>query len=340
MSVGYVPIGWNRAKLATDAVLLAAIATWVLLYVYAVPALRPEGAQLDGELLVIRAWGSCAFVLLTLVLCIGPLARLDRRFLPLLYNRRHFGVITFLVALAHAAAVLDWYLGHGVTGPYTAAILSDPWGGPALPFVPFGIAALLFLAVLAVTSHDFWLAFLGPPLWKALHFSAYAAYAAMVVHISAGAIQGAAGPLLPAMVLASVLLVGGLHLAAARPAAQVTAGPWVDAGPAEAIAEGTAIAVRPSGLPPIAIFRHQGRLSAVQGLCPHQNGPLSEGRIVDGCITCPWHGFQYRPEDGCAPPPFTEKLSTYRLRLADGRVQVDPTPLPPGTRVEPLAVPA
>ena len=37
-----------------------------------------------------RAFGACAFVMLTVILAIGPLARLDRRFLPLLYNRRHF----------------------------------------------------------------------------------------------------------------------------------------------------------------------------------------------------------------------------------------------------------
>jgi hypothetical protein len=53
--------------------------------------------------LLIRALGTCAFLLLHLVLCIGPLARFDRRFLPLLYNRRHLGVATFLVGLFHGA---------------------------------------------------------------------------------------------------------------------------------------------------------------------------------------------------------------------------------------------
>jgi nitrite reductase/ring-hydroxylating ferredoxin subunit len=47
----------------------------------------------------------------------------------------------------------------------------------------------------------------------------------------------------------------------------------------------------------IAIFKYDGKLSAVHNLCKHQNGPLSEGKIIDGCITCPWHGYQYRPED-------------------------------------------
>jgi sulfoxide reductase heme-binding subunit YedZ len=48
-------------------------------------------------------------------------------------------------------------------------------------------------------------------------------------------------------------------------------------------------------------------------------------------VTCPWHGFQYRLEDGRAPAPFTEKLATYRVRLRAGAVEVDPRPLPPGT---------
>ena len=47
--------------------------------------------------------------MLTIILSIGPLARLDRRFLPLLYNRRHFGVLTFLVALAHAWFMIEWF---------------------------------------------------------------------------------------------------------------------------------------------------------------------------------------------------------------------------------------
>ena len=48
--------------------------------------------------------------MLTAILAIGPLARLDRRFLPLLYNRRHLGVMTLAVALLHAWSMIDWYL--------------------------------------------------------------------------------------------------------------------------------------------------------------------------------------------------------------------------------------
>jgi nitrite reductase/ring-hydroxylating ferredoxin subunit len=79
------------------------------------------------------------------------------------------------------------------------------------------------------------------------------------------------------------------------------------------------------------VFRDGNQVGAVTNLCAHQNGPLGEGRIIDGCITCPWHGYQYRLADGCAPPPFTERLVTHRVRIERGLVEVDPTPLAPGT---------
>jgi nitrite reductase/ring-hydroxylating ferredoxin subunit len=83
----------------------------------------------------------------------------------------------------------------------------------------------------------------------------------------------------------------------------------------------------------VAIFRYDGKISALSNVCQHQNGPLGEGKVIDGCVTCPWHGYQYRPEDGISPPPFTERVPTFRVQTLEGRIFVDPRPLPPGTRV-------
>ena len=69
--------------------------------------------------------------------------------------------------------------------------------------------------------------------------------------------------------------------------------------------------------------------------CKHQLGPLGEGKIIDGCITCPWHGYQYLPANGQSPPPFHEKVSTFRVKCLDGNVFVHPEALPEGTDVEP-----
>jgi len=59
--------------------------------------------------------------------------------------------------------------------------------------------------------------------------------------------------------------------------------------------------------------RLEGRLHAVSNVCPHQNGPLGEGRVRDGYLECPWHGYQFDPRTGQGPPGFSDFVSTYPL---------------------------
>ncbi len=348
MSARYVPVGWNTSKIVYDTVALSLIGGYILLFLHLAPRLQDITQPWDEASTKMRAFGSCAFLLLTFLLAIGPLARLDRRFLPFLYNRRHLGVMTCAVALTHAMAVLDWYFAHGVADSYSMLLSANTSYTriSGFPFEIFGVFAILVLILLAATSHDFWLAFLTPPVWKALHMAIYFAYAAVVLHIALGALQASTNPLLGMVVLACASAVAVLHVSAGRLArgadtaiAPATAeAPWVMAGAAAAIAEDSAITVHLADAEPVAVFRHAGKFSAVSNLCAHQNGPLGEGKVIDGCITCPWHGFQYRPEDGCAPAPFTEKLATFNLRIVDGQLWLDPRPNPPGTRVEPVAL--
>ncbi|MEO7768579.1 MAG: Rieske 2Fe-2S domain-containing protein, partial [Ferruginibacter sp.] len=81
----------------------------------------------------------------------------------------------------------------------------------------------------------------------------------------------------------------------------------------------------------IAVYKTHGKLFAVNNVCKHQNGPLGEGKILDGCITCPWHGYQYLPQNGQSPPPFKEKVSTYDVSIEGTKVWLNPTPYPEGT---------
>src|SRR5215475_315945 len=96
MSAGFRAVQWNRAKLVYDSILLASVALYISSYLTLVYWLDPPKDLPAAIDLRIRAFGTCAFFMLTIILSIGPLARLDRLFLPLLYNRRHFGVLTFL----------------------------------------------------------------------------------------------------------------------------------------------------------------------------------------------------------------------------------------------------
>jgi nitrite reductase/ring-hydroxylating ferredoxin subunit/DMSO/TMAO reductase YedYZ heme-binding membrane subunit len=339
MSVGFRAVQWNRPKLIYDAVLIAGVVLYIAVYLSVVYGFDPPKDQPAAIDLRIRAFGTCAFLMLTIILSIGPLARLDRRFLPLLYNRRHFGVLTFFVALAHAWFMIEWFaVQNALPNLYDELTKLEDYGKfIGFPFKALGLAALLVLFLMAATSHDFWLVFLTPPVWKALHMGLYFAYGLVVMHVALGIMQGDRNPLIPAMLIVGFACVTVLHLVAAwrervgDRGIGATGEGWLAVGPPLSIPDKGARIVAAPGGERIAVFRDGTRIGALSNLCAHQNGPIGEGRIIDGCVTCPWHGYQYRLDDGCAPPPFTEKLATYRVRLKDGVVEVDPRALPPGT---------
>lgn len=340
MSVKYVPVQWNKNKWFYDGVLIAL----VVVYVYVFVELGTPAADLERNLsnatLQMRAFGTCALWMLTVILCIGPLARLDKRFLPILYNRRHFGVLTALVAFTHATYVLGWYFAFTDQPPLTAMFESAVGFGRILgfPIEMLGISALILLAILAATSHDFWLSFLSAPVWKTLHLLIYPAYALVVAHVSLGYFQDSANPTFGILFVASALLVAGLHLAAYLKDRHVTGSEiqWVKACRPQDIEDNRAAIVSLSKDERVAIFRSGASFSAVSNACAHQGGPLGEGKIVFGCVTCPWHGFSYTARNGRSPAPYTEMIPTYNMMLQDGFLYIDRKANQPGTDVEPI----
>jgi len=343
LSVKYIPVQWNPFKWWYNGAVLLAIAAYLYVFLRFGPTIAGHPLNADGAIHIARAFGSCAFLMLTVILCIGPLARLDRRFLPLLYNRRHFGVLTFFVALTHATAVVNWYFAFSPT-PKLQALLGANTSYDLLlgfPIETLGIFALICLAVLAFTSHDFWLSFLSPPVWKALHFLIYPAYAAVVAHVALGALQDDTNPAFSIVVGVGALTVCGLHAAAAfverrRDARGPAQNGWIEVEGWTSIEEGTGKILRLENGERAAVFLHEGAFSAISNACAHQNGPLGEGRIVYGCVTCPWHGFQYDVRNGCSPAPFTEKVPTYNLKRDGERLWLDPKANPPGTPTQPI----
>jgi len=169
------------------------------------------------EIMLIRAFSAAAFVLLHVILCIGPLCRLNRKFLPQLYNRRQAGVTMCLLGLIHATLVVITYHAGGDTNPILSIFRGSPLTGSiaGVPFQPFGFFALLILLLMAATSHDFWLANLTAPLWKTLHMLVYVAYGLLVLHVTFGVLQAAVHPLYVVLVSVGLATVLGLHLAAA-----------------------------------------------------------------------------------------------------------------------------
>jgi len=345
MSHAYRAVGWNRQKRIYDLTLLGGVLLYLAVFVGAGALLRPNATI---ETLLIRGLGTAALLLLHVILSIGPLCRLDSRFLPLLYNRRHLGVTMFVLALAHGGFSTFQFHAFGNVNPLLSVLTSNGrWGDLAqFPFQPLGAAALVVLFLMAATSHDFWLANLTPPVWKALHMMVYVAYGLLVLHVALGILQAERHPLAVALLATGFSWVLGLHLVAGwreRTGDLELSGGRDEDGFVEVcrvgeIREKRARVVCIAG-ERVAVFRYDGKISAVSNVCQHQNGPLGEGRIIDGCITCPWHGFQYQPANGSSPPPFTEKVPTFRVRLDGDRVLVDPRPKAPGTHIEPARIP-
>lgn len=350
MSHGYKAVQWTPFKLWYDRMLLVGVGVFLVVFVVVATLSQPTGESLHAVQVLIRAFGVTAFALLHLILAIGPLARLTPRFKPFLYNRRHMGVTMFLLALTHAGLALMWYHGFSETNVFVSLFASNPNYGriQAFPFESLGFVALVILFMMAATSHDFWNANLGPGLWKAIHMSVYAAYVALVGHVVLGAIQGEKSPVYGVVVGAGAAVLAALHLItgwreAARDAARglaADAAGWVRVGDPYAIPDNRAVIVVLKGGERVAVFRYDGKISAVSNVCRHQAGPLGEGCVHQGLVTCPWHGFQYRPEDGVSPPPFTEKIPTYRVKIEDGAVYVHDRALPAGTRTPPAIIAA
>lgn len=342
MAEQYRAVLWNPQKKRYDRVIAGLVLGFLLVFVLSQLLLFPA---ITPETLIIRATGSLAFLLLHLILMIGPLARLDARMLPLLYNRRHLGVSMFLIALIHGIFNLIQFHSLGNLDPISSLFQSNPHyeSLTQFPFQVLGFFALLILSIMAATSHDFWLKTLGPKVWKSLHMLVYLAYGLLIGHVLLGTMQLEQHPLGFGLLMIGMLVIVGLHLAAGLKSRQstLTGSPdqegYVEVCSPESIVENRARTVL-IGEENIAIFRYDGKLSAVNNRCRHQMGPLGEGKIIDGCITCPWHGYQYLPENGRSPEPFTEKISTYQVKIVDNQLWVHPEPKPEGTHIEPAMI--
>ncbi len=346
MSSSYRAVQWNAHKKTYDGILWIGIGAYLAIFIAVSMGTHPAPHDFAPfPILILRATATCAFLLLHGVLLIGPLARLSDRFLPLLYNRRHFGVSMFLVAAIHSVVALLFYSGMGDENPLVALFTGNPrYDSLAqFPFQTLGFGAFLILFLMAATSHDFWLKNLGPAWWKTLHMGVYLAYALIVMHVVLGVLQTETDPVYVVLLALGFVTIAGAHLLAGWKEWQTdragrAADGWAWVGRVEDIPMDRAAIVAPPGGERIAVFRTERGLSAISNVCAHQGGPLGEGRIIDGCLTCPWHGYQYWVEKGQSPPPFTETVPTYRLEIRAGEVFVDLHPLPPGTPVPPTPI--
>ena len=73
----------------------------------------------------------------------------------------------------------------------------------------------------------------------------------------------------------------------------------------------------------VAVFRRHDQVHAVDGICAHQGGPISQGFLDDQCVTCPWHGWQYDITDGKNMLTGKQMLDCFPLEMRGDEVWID-----------------
>jgi len=74
---------------------------------------------------------------------------------------------------------------------------------------------------------------------------------------------------------------------------------------------------------PILLVRRAGRLFAIADTCSHFGGPLSDGKLVDNCLECPYHASLFDLEDGhVVNGPAVHPQPCLEVRTKDGQIEV------------------
>lgn len=99
-----------------------------------------------------------------------------------------------------------------------------------------------------------------------------------------------------------------------------------------ALREGEPRRVEAGGIP-MMLVRQRGQIYALAEICAHLGGPLSEGQLGEGTITCPWHASRFTLASGrVLDGPATFPQPCFQTRVRNGKIEVGPrTHAQPGT---------
>jgi nitrite reductase (NADH) small subunit len=73
---------------------------------------------------------------------------------------------------------------------------------------------------------------------------------------------------------------------------------------------------------PIALFNVGGSFYAIYNICPHEGGPLAEGRLKGCVVSCPWHDLAFDVRDGQATDGGGYCVGSYEVVVQDREVFV------------------
>jgi nitrite reductase/ring-hydroxylating ferredoxin subunit len=87
------------------------------------------------------------------------------------------------------------------------------------------------------------------------------------------------------------------------------------------VVEGSGLAVEIHGRE-LALFRVEGEIRAIENTCPHSGGPLAEGSLCEGVVTCPWHGWTFNVRNGQGVSHPDLRVGSFSAKVENGQVLV------------------
>jgi nitrite reductase/ring-hydroxylating ferredoxin subunit len=73
----------------------------------------------------------------------------------------------------------------------------------------------------------------------------------------------------------------------------------------------------------VALYNIDGEYFALDGVCPHQGGPLGKGDLQGCIVTCPWHGWQFDVRNGEFQLRKSMLQPKFNTRIVGDEVQVE-----------------
>jgi nitrite reductase (NADH) small subunit len=71
----------------------------------------------------------------------------------------------------------------------------------------------------------------------------------------------------------------------------------------------------------LCVARIRGAVSVLDGVCPHDGGPLGEGIVEGGRVVCPWHGYAFDVRTGLTEDDPDIKAQVLEAAVADGELR-------------------
>ncbi len=124
---------------------------------------------------MVKTTGLLAIALLSLTLLIGPASRFFPALDVLKAHRKFWGILSFFIALAHAALIYIFYVNYDLSKLFNPA-------NPKYFGLLAGLTSLVILLAVTLTSNKLALNSLSPKVWKIVQSTAYLALILAVLH--------------------------------------------------------------------------------------------------------------------------------------------------------------